>query len=103
MVDLPEYPMEIEEALIPISQIPPTVRGGLPNRARYESAEDTLRARGVIRPEAKLAWSIEYPKKADKEKAAAAKKKRSASRAAASAPAAPATTEPASTPAGATE
>lgn len=103
MVDLPEYPMEIEEALIPISQIPPTVRGGLPNRARYEAAEDTLRARGVIRPEAKLAWSIEYPKKADKAKAAAVKKKRSTSRAAASTPAAPATTEPASSPAGATE
>ncbi len=59
-LELPEEPMEVEEAWIPISQIPPSVRGALPNRKRYENAEDTLRARGVIRDEARLSPSIEY-------------------------------------------
>ncbi len=66
-LEVPERPMEVEEALIPISQIPPSVRGGLPNRKRYETAEDTLRARGVIREEARLSWSIEYPTRAERE------------------------------------
>ena len=59
-LELPEDPMKIEEALIPISQIPPSVRGGLPDRDRYKYAEDTLRKRGVIREEARLSPSIEY-------------------------------------------
>lgn len=59
-IELPENPMGVEEALIPISQIPPSVRGGLPNRARYQHAEDTLRARGVIREGVRLSASIEY-------------------------------------------
>ncbi|MCE2503271.1 MAG: L,D-transpeptidase [Chlorobi bacterium] len=59
-LELPEDPMGVEEALIPISQIPPSIRGLLPDRHRYKHAEDTLRARGVIRKEARLAPSIEY-------------------------------------------
>ena len=66
-LEVPDRPMEVEEALIPISQIPPSVRGGLPNRERYETAEDTLRARGVLREEARLSWSIEYPTRAERE------------------------------------
>lgn len=63
ILTLPEKPLEVEEALIPISQIPKEVRGGLPNRTRYVTAEDTLRARGVIRPEAHLLASIDYNKR----------------------------------------
>lgn len=59
-LELPEQPMEIEEALIPMSQIPPSVRGSLPNRDRYRYAEDTLRARGVLREGVSLSASIEY-------------------------------------------
>ena len=77
-LELPEHPMEVEEALIPISQIPPSVRGGLPNRDRYKYAEDTLRARGVIREEARLSPSIEYTRqKREREKT----RQRSAARA----------------------
>lgn len=65
-LEVPPSPMEVEEAWIPISQIPPSVRGALPDRKRYEVAEDTLRARGVLREEARLAWSIEYPTKKEK-------------------------------------
>ncbi len=60
--DLPSDPMGVEEALIPISQVPSEVRGGLPNRDRYLYAEDTLRARGVIRDGVKLSASINYNK-----------------------------------------
>lgn len=63
IVNLPQDPMAVEEALIPISQVPANVRGGLPNRDRYKYAEDTLRARGVIRSEARLAASIDYNKR----------------------------------------
>lgn len=48
-IKLPVDPMNYEEALIPICQIPKDSRGSLRNRERYEHAEDTLRARGVIR------------------------------------------------------
>ena len=70
--EVPEDPMAVEEAWIPISQIPPSVRGSLPDRNRYNVAEDTLRARGLLREGSRLAWSIEYPKKKDREAAAAA-------------------------------
>ena len=49
LLQLPTDPMAVEEALIPISQVPAGVRGALPDRDRYKFAEDTLRARGVIR------------------------------------------------------
>lgn len=51
---LPANPMEVEEALIPICQIPTDARGGLRNIKRYISAEDTLRAKGIIREGVKL-------------------------------------------------
>jgi hypothetical protein len=62
ILELPEDPMEVEEALIPISQVPHGARGGLPDRERYETAEEVLRARGVIREEARLSPSINYNK-----------------------------------------
>ena len=52
--------MAVEEALIPISQIPKNIRGGLPNRKRYLAAEDSLRARGMIRDGVHLSPSIDY-------------------------------------------
>lgn len=59
---LPENPMEVEEALIPISQIPRDVRGSLINRKRYVTAEDTLKARGVLDTAITLRESIDYNK-----------------------------------------
>ncbi|MGE3800504.1 MAG: L,D-transpeptidase [Candidatus Kapaibacterium sp.] len=89
-LELPEHPMEVEEALIPISQIPPSVRGSLPDRDRYKYAEDTLRARGVIRKEAKLSWSIEYTR----QKQEKARRQQQAEARARSAPATPAPSPP---------
>ena len=67
-IDLPANPMEYEEALIPISQIPSVVRNSLPNKKRYITAEDTLRARGVIREGVKITQSINFNKlRRDKE------------------------------------
>jgi hypothetical protein len=51
---LPDKPMEYEEALIPISQIPKDARGSLTNISRYETAEEVLRNRGVIRSHVQL-------------------------------------------------
>jgi len=62
VIALPKMPLEVEEALIPISQIPKDVRGGLPNRKRYMEADSILRERGVIRPKANLRESINYNK-----------------------------------------
>ncbi len=62
LVSLPDAPMGVDEALIPISQVPPNVRGGLPDRKRYETAEKVLKERGVLRAEAHLAPSIDYNK-----------------------------------------
>ncbi len=68
LVSLPEQPMHVEEALIPMSQVPKDVRGMVPNRKRYLSAEDTLLARGVIDTTFKLRESIDYNKlRAEKE------------------------------------
>ncbi len=61
--DLPKDPMQVEEALIPISQIPKDVRGSLVNRQRYIGAEAILREKGIIRPQAKLMESIDYNKR----------------------------------------
>ncbi len=62
MIALPRAPMQVEEALIPISQIPPEVRWQLPQKERYLYAEDTLRKRGWIRSEATLEESVNYNK-----------------------------------------
>lgn len=56
----PKDPMNYEEALIPISQIPKDSRGSLRNRERFEHAEDTLRARGVIRKGVTLSESRNF-------------------------------------------
>lgn len=61
-ITLPDNPMAVEEALIPISQIPKDARGSLVNYKRYLTAEDTLRARGVIREGVHLSESIDYNK-----------------------------------------
>ena len=60
ILELPDKPMEFEEALIPISQIPKTVRGILPSRHKYLYAEDTLRARGVIREGVEITVSVDF-------------------------------------------
>ena len=59
-VKLPENPMEVEEALIPWVQIPVSSRGALPNRHRYITAEDTLRARGIIREGISLIETVDF-------------------------------------------
>lgn len=73
-VELPEKPLEMEEAYIPLSQIPEEVRNMLPDKDRYKFAEDTLRARGVIRKEVAITPSINF-NKLRKEKAAKKAKK----------------------------
>ncbi len=75
---LPDNPMGVEEALIPMSQVPTGARGGVPNRQRYLTAEDTLRARGIIRPGVSLSASINYNaiRKAKEKRAGAAVKPR---------------------------
>jgi hypothetical protein len=60
LIKLPDNPMGVEEALIPMSQVPVSARGSVGDRQRYLTAEDTLRARGIIRPEAHLSASIDY-------------------------------------------
>lgn len=77
ILQLPEDPMAVEEAYIPISQIPEIVRGGLPNKDRYKYAEDTLRARGIIREGVRITESVDFNKKRreKKRREALAKKK----------------------------
>ncbi len=60
VLKLPDNPMEFEEALIPISQIPKNSRGILPNRSKYLTAEDNLRARGVIREGVTISASVDF-------------------------------------------
>ena len=61
-IALPASPLDVEEALIPISQIPTDVRGALPNASRYREAETLLRERGVIREVARLKESVNWNK-----------------------------------------
>jgi hypothetical protein len=76
IADLPEDPMAVESALIPMSQIPKVVRGALPNRERYASAEEVLRQRGWISEGVKLRESIDYNQiRRDKRKAQRARQK----------------------------
>jgi lipoprotein-anchoring transpeptidase ErfK/SrfK len=66
---LPDNPLQVEEALIPICQIPLGARGSLVNYKRYLYAEDTLRARGVIRPGVRLIQTRDFNKeRREKEK-----------------------------------
>lgn len=62
MVELKGDPMQMEEALIPISQVPKESRGILKNYKRYLYAEDTLRARGIIRDHIRLTPSVNFNK-----------------------------------------
>lgn len=83
VLQLPADPMATEEAWVPISQVPGDARGGLPDRKRYQVAEDTLRARGVIREGVRLSPSINYnkirkAKEAARARAAAAKARQAA-------------------------
>lgn len=73
-IALPKEPMAVEEALIPLSQIPREVRGALPNRRRYAQADSILRERGVIRSTVTLRESINFNKlRQERRKRAAAK------------------------------
>lgn len=68
-IELKGNPLEIEEALIPISQIPKTSRGVLPNRKRYLEAESILRERGIIREKVNLIPSVDFNKQRREKKA----------------------------------
>jgi len=59
-IDLPADPMGMEEALIPISQIPHGSRGSLRNVQRYLTADSVLKERGVIRKGVTLRESVNY-------------------------------------------
>lgn len=69
-------PMDVEEALIPIIQIPESIRGWIPNRNRYKYAEDTLRARGIIAKNVTLTPSIDFNKLRREKKLAKIKKQK---------------------------
>jgi hypothetical protein len=60
ILQLPPDPMAVEEALIPIIQIPQSSRGRLPNRKRFEEAEKILREKGIIRPNVTLTPSVNF-------------------------------------------
>lgn len=69
VLNLPENPMEVEEAYIPICQIPVGSRGRLHDYKRFRYAEDTLRKRGIIREGVQLIVSVNFNKrKRDEEK-----------------------------------
>ncbi|MBU3698811.1 MAG: L,D-transpeptidase [Candidatus Kapabacteria bacterium] len=69
-ISLPADPMSVEEALIPISQVPKESRGSLRNIKRYLTADSVLKARGVIRPHVHLMESINYNERRAKKAAA---------------------------------
>lgn len=69
-IELPPDPMSVEEALIPISQVPHDSRGSLRNIKRYITADSVLRERGIIRDGVTLRESIDYNKLRAKKEAA---------------------------------
>ena len=69
-IELPPDPMSVEEALIPISQVPHDSRGSLRNIKRYITADSVLRERGLIRDGVTLRESIDYNKLRAKKEAA---------------------------------
>ena len=75
ILKLPLEPMKVEEALIPWCQIPDDSKGAIPNRKRYIHAEDTLRAKGIIRQGVELIETVNY-NKVKRQKAAVAYKKK---------------------------
>lgn len=77
ILPLPKEPMKVEPALIPICQIPAGARWNLPGGLkRYIHAEDTLRARGIIRPNVRLIETFNYNEHRRKKKLLEAKKKK---------------------------
>jgi hypothetical protein len=73
-------PMKVEEAYIPIKQIPEEIQGWIPNRKRYLVAEDTLRARGIIPEDVTLIESVNFNKRRREKKAKAEKEAREKAR-----------------------
>ena len=62
-VKLSGDPMKVEEAYIPIQQIPEEIQSWVPNRKRYLVSEDTLRARGIIPEDVTLIESVNFNKR----------------------------------------
>ncbi len=75
ILELPADPMKVEEALIPWCQIPDGSKSSIPDKERYRYAEDTLRARGVIREGVRLIHTINFNKLRREKAAREAKKK----------------------------
>ena len=75
MVELPKDIYSVEEALIPISQIPKEVRGSLRNVNRYKTADSILHERGIIRPGVTLRESIDFNKLRQKKRLQAIRSK----------------------------
>ncbi len=73
---LPSAPMLVEEALIPYCQIPLSSRWRFAGNKTFLYAEDTLRARGIIREGVKLIESVNFNEKRRKEKARKARLKK---------------------------
>ncbi len=62
IIELPLDPMAVEEALIPWVQIPDGSKASIPNKSRFIYAEDTLRARGIIRKGVSLIKTVDFNK-----------------------------------------
>lgn len=75
ILELPPKPMDVEKALIPWVQIPDGSKGSVPDKQRYIYAEDTLRARGIIREGVRLIPTVDF-NKLRREKAAREWKKK---------------------------
>lgn len=75
-IELNYDPMSVEEALIPFSQIPESIRHWIPQKERYRYAEDTLRKRGIIAEHTELIVSVDFNKLRREKKKAQAKKKK---------------------------
>lgn len=75
ILELPDDPLNLEEALIPMCQIPKDSRGSLVNYRRFLFAEDTLRARGIIREGVKLIETVDFNKLRREKAARAAREK----------------------------
>ena len=77
ILPLPKDPMAVEWALIPICQIPENSRWNLPGGLkRYIHAEDTLRAKGIIRPHVNLIKTRNFNAERRRKQAIEEKKKK---------------------------
>ncbi len=74
--NLPSAPMQVDEALIPYCQIPLSSRWRFADNNKFKYAEDTLRARGIIREGVKLIESVNFNEKRRKDKARKARLKK---------------------------